>query len=53
LEQGTYETDCYQGTENVLIDCGFAGVQSLWQRSMDQEFLDAVLITHHHADHTF
>ena len=43
----------YQGTENVLIDCGFAGVQSLWQRSMDQEFLDAVLITHHHADHTF
>jgi len=43
----------YQGERIVLIDCGFASVQTLFQQSADVEFLDAVLLTHHHADHTF
>lgn len=43
----------YQGSQNVLIDCGFAAAQALWRRSLDPEFLDAVLLSHHHADHTF
>src|SRR3970040_1864540 len=43
----------YQGSQNILIDCGFAAVQALWRRSLDPEFLDAVLLSHHHADHTF
>lgn len=43
----------YQGAQTVLVDCGFAAVQALWRRSRDPEFLDAVLLTHHHADHTF
>jgi ribonuclease Z len=43
----------YQGSQNVLIDCGFAAVQSLWRWSRESEFLDAVLLSHHHADHTF
>ncbi len=43
----------YQGAQTVLIDCGFAAVQALWRRSRDPEFLDAILLSHHHADHTF
>jgi ribonuclease BN (tRNA processing enzyme) len=43
----------YEGERMVLIDCGFASVQALFQHSMDVDFLDAVLLTHHHADHTF
>jgi len=43
----------YQDSQNILIDCGFAAVQSLWRWSREAEFLDAVLLTHHHADHTF
>src|SRR5258706_11549065 len=43
----------YQGERMVLIDCGFASVQALFQYSPTLEFLDAVLLTHHHADHTF
>jgi ribonuclease BN (tRNA processing enzyme) len=43
----------YQGGRTVLIDCGFAAAQSLWRYSNDPDLLDAVFITHHHADHTF
>lgn len=43
----------YQGERTVLIDCGFAAVQALWRQSRDPDYLDAVLLTHHHADHTF
>ncbi len=43
----------YQGERTVLVDCGFASVQAVWRQSPDPEFLDAVLLTHHHADHTF
>ena len=43
----------YQSEQTVLIDCGFASVQALWRQSVDMDFLDAVLLTHHHADHTF
>jgi ribonuclease BN (tRNA processing enzyme) len=43
----------YQGERNVLVDCGFAAAQAMWRHSLAPEFLDAVLLTHHHADHTF
>jgi ribonuclease Z len=43
----------YQGEQTILIDCGFAAVQALWRHSTDVDYLDAVLLTHHHADHTF
>ncbi|MEK7312349.1 MAG: ribonuclease Z [Chloroflexota bacterium] len=43
----------YQGERTVLIDCGFASVQAMWRQSREAEYLDAVLLTHHHADHTF
>lgn len=43
----------YQGEGTVLIDCGFAAVQAVWRYSADPNLLDAVLLTHHHADHTF
>ena len=43
----------YQGEKTVLVDCGFAAVQAVWRQSGDVDFLDAVLLSHHHADHTF
>jgi len=43
----------YEGAKNVLIDCGFAAAQAYWQRGFDQNYLDAIFLTHHHADHTF
>jgi ribonuclease BN (tRNA processing enzyme) len=43
----------FQGERTTLIDCGFAAVQAMWRQSRDPDFLDAVLLTHHHADHTF
>jgi len=43
----------YEGAKNVLIDCGFAAAQAYWRRGFDQNYLDAILLTHHHADHTF
>jgi len=43
----------YEGAKNVLIDCGFAAAQAYWRRGFDQNYLDAIFLTHHHADHTF
>lgn len=43
----------YQGAQTVLIDCGFAATQPFWRQAYDPELLDALFITHHHADHTF
>jgi ribonuclease BN (tRNA processing enzyme) len=43
----------YQGECTVLIDCGFSAIQPLWRQSSDPELLDAILLSHHHADHTF
>jgi ribonuclease BN (tRNA processing enzyme) len=43
----------YEGAKNVLIDCGFAAAQAYWRCGFDQNYLDAILLTHHHADHTF
>ncbi len=43
----------YQDERNVLIDCGFAAVQAFWRQAIPVDALDALLITHHHADHTF
>ena len=43
----------YEGAKNVLLDCGFAAAQAYWRRGFDQNYLDAIFLTHHHADHTF
>jgi ribonuclease BN (tRNA processing enzyme) len=43
----------YEGAKNVLIDCGFAAAQTILRRGLEADYLDAILLTHHHADHTF
>lgn len=38
---------------NLLIDCGFNIPQQLWKFNEDPNFLDAIYISHQHADHYF
>jgi ribonuclease BN (tRNA processing enzyme) len=37
----------------LLIDCGYAVPHALWKKHPDPEYLDAVYISHPHADHYF
>lgn len=37
----------------ILLDCGYSVPQSLWKYSEDPNLLDAIYITHFHADHYF
>jgi ribonuclease BN (tRNA processing enzyme) len=36
---------------NLLLDCGFSIPQQLWKFNEDPDFLDAIYISHQHADH--
>lgn len=38
---------------NLLLDCGFSIPQQLWKFTDDPNFLDAIYISHQHADHYF
>ncbi len=38
---------------NLLLDCGCTTPTQLWKFNNDQSFLDAVYISHTHADHYF
>jgi ribonuclease BN (tRNA processing enzyme) len=42
-----------EGPSRVLLDVGFAAAQPLWNRSMTADYLDAIFLSHFHADHTF
>ncbi len=35
----------------LLIDCGHSAVPALWRRQMAPDAIDAIYLTHHHADH--
>ncbi len=37
----------------LLIDCGYAVPHALWKTHPDPEYLDAIYISHRHADHYF
>lgn len=39
------------GGFTLLIDCGFSAVAPLWRARPNPETIDAVFLTHHHADH--
>lgn len=41
------------GDCRLLIDCGYSVPPALWKRHPDPEYLDAVYISHRHADHYF
>ncbi|MBI5355340.1 MAG: ribonuclease Z [Candidatus Aenigmarchaeota archaeon] len=38
---------------NLLLDCGYSVPRSLWSRNSGKDFLEAIYITHFHADHYF
>ncbi len=38
---------------NLLLDCGYLIPAQLWKYSPDKDFLDAIYISHCHADHYF
>jgi ribonuclease BN (tRNA processing enzyme) len=38
---------------NLLLDCGYSAPGNLWKLYPDQSFLDALYISHTHADHYF
>lgn len=37
--------------KNLILDCGEGASLKLLQHNMDDDYLDAVIITHNHADH--
>ena len=43
----------YEGAQRVLLDCGYSVPQALWRASLDPDWLDAIYLTHFHADHCF
>ncbi len=42
-----------EGGKNILLDCGFTVPPALWKYNSDPDFLDAIIISHQHADHSF
>ena len=38
---------------NLLLDCGFTVPPQLWKFNLDKDFIDAIYISHQHADHYF
>jgi len=38
---------------NLLVDCGYSVPQQWWKLGKDANFLDAIYISHKHADHFF
>lgn len=43
----------YQGDRTLLIDCGYAVPHAFWRINRDPSLLDAVYVSHLHADHSF
>jgi len=43
----------FRGAATVLLDCGYRVPEALWRISRDPDLLDAIWISHRHADHCF
>jgi ribonuclease BN (tRNA processing enzyme) len=43
----------YEGDRTLLFDCGYAVPHALWRLMRDAERLDAIYVTHLHADHAW
>ncbi len=43
----------YRGGRTVLLDCGYGVPHAFWCHHRDPDLLDAVYISHIHADHAF
>lgn len=42
-----------RGPKTILLDCGYAVPHAFWRLSRDVDLLDAIWISHVHADHVF
>lgn len=42
-----------RGPQTILLDCGYAVPHAFWKISRDVDLLDAIWISHTHADHVF
>jgi ribonuclease Z len=43
----------YRGSINLLLDCGYSVPHAFWRISRDPSLLDAIYVSHQHADHSF
>lgn len=43
----------YRGARTVLLDCGYSVPQALWRFTQDPDLIDAIFVSHRHADHCF
>jgi ribonuclease BN (tRNA processing enzyme) len=43
----------YRGDRNLLVDCGYGVPHAFWKITLDASLLDAIYVTHLHADHSF
>jgi ribonuclease BN (tRNA processing enzyme) len=43
----------YRGDRTLLLDCGYSVPHAFWRISRDPSLLDAIYVTHLHADHSF
>jgi ribonuclease BN (tRNA processing enzyme) len=43
----------YRGDRNLLVDCGYGVPHAFWKITLDAPLLDAIYVTHLHADHSF
>ncbi len=42
-----------ESSANILLDCGYSIPPEMWKYNSNPEFLDAIYLSHRHADHTF
>lgn len=43
----------YRGRRTILLDCGYAVPHALWRITRNPDVIDAITISHSHADHSF
>jgi ribonuclease Z len=43
----------FRGSQTWLLDCGYSVPHAFWRFSEDPDLLDAVYVSHVHADHSF
>jgi len=43
----------YEGSQILLLDCGYSVPHAFWKITQDPSYLDAIYLSHIHADHTF
>ncbi len=53
IPNNSYLVSSKSGKTTMLLDCGFSIPPALWKHDADPNLLDAIFISHPHADHYF